>query len=123
MDTEEKYFYGNKISDYGVQHGFLDYETLKDSINTILCNDITKLFFNEINNEFIEPDIYSNGDEEDCDNDREIFQYYLTDYFGAETISECTDDLVYYIDYLGVYVWCIDFYGTAWDQVLTKHRI
>ena len=35
-----KYFFGNKISDYGLEHGYIDYATLAKSFDTILNNDI-----------------------------------------------------------------------------------
>lgn len=34
------YFYGNKISDYGMEHGFVDYATLAKSFNAVLNNEI-----------------------------------------------------------------------------------
>ena len=35
-----EYFYGNKISDYGLEHGFVDYGTLAKSFDAVLNNDI-----------------------------------------------------------------------------------
>lgn len=37
-----KYFFGNKISDYGLKNGYVDYETLAKSFDTVLNNDIIK---------------------------------------------------------------------------------
>ena len=34
------YFYGNKISDYGIKNGWVDYRTLAQSFNHVLNNDI-----------------------------------------------------------------------------------
>ena len=39
------YFYGNKISDYGLKNGYVDYATLSKAFDAVLVNDITKLFF------------------------------------------------------------------------------
>ena len=50
------YFYGNKISDYGLENGYVDYETLSKAFDAVLVNDITKLFFADIDGEFNEPE-------------------------------------------------------------------
>lgn len=50
------YFYGNKISDYGLSNGYVDYETLSKAFDAVLVNDITKLFFADIDGEFNEPE-------------------------------------------------------------------
>lgn len=35
-----KYFYGNKISEYGLQHGYVDYGTLAKAFDCVLNNEI-----------------------------------------------------------------------------------
>lgn len=50
------YFYGNKISEYGLQHGYLDYRTLAKAFDAVLVNDITKLFYTDVGGEFNEPE-------------------------------------------------------------------
>lgn len=37
---KSKYFYGQKISNYGLEHGYIDYETLAKSFDAVLNNDI-----------------------------------------------------------------------------------
>ena len=37
---KSKYFYGNKISDYGLENGYVDYATLAKSFNLVLNNSI-----------------------------------------------------------------------------------
>ena len=68
------YFYGNKISDYGLENGYVDYATLSKAFDAVLVNDITKLFFANINGEFNEPEqvngFVDNSDEIDELNDR-----------------------------------------------------
>lgn len=54
--NNEKYFYGNKISDYGVKYNRVDYATLAKSFDAVLCNEITKLFFSNIAGEYTEPE-------------------------------------------------------------------
>ena len=40
MTHTSKYFYGNKISDYGLEHGYVDYRTLAKCFDAVLNNDI-----------------------------------------------------------------------------------
>ena len=42
MCTFKDYFYGNKISDYGREHGFVDYATLAKSFDAVLNNNIVQ---------------------------------------------------------------------------------
>ena len=34
------YFYGNEISPYGQEHGYVDYRTLAKAFDAVMCNDI-----------------------------------------------------------------------------------
>lgn len=168
------YFYGNKVSDYGLQNGYVDYRTLAEAFDAVICNDITKLFYNSIDNEYIDPQqvngYIDNSDEieelqeqieeieqkqiemikEDeeqtpeykalqeqidnlqekinsleyeQDNQQEIFQYFIISDYGAEILQTWTDEIVYYIDYLDIYIWGVTHYGTSWDYVLTNIKI
>lgn len=40
MVNFKDYFYGQKVSDYGMEHGFVDYRTLAGAVNHVMCNDI-----------------------------------------------------------------------------------
>lgn len=40
MKLNGTYFYGNKISDYGIENGYLDYATLAKAFDAVLNNDI-----------------------------------------------------------------------------------
>lgn len=37
---KSEYFYGQKISDYGLEHGYIDYTTLVKAFDAVLNNDI-----------------------------------------------------------------------------------
>ena len=37
---KKKYFYGNEISEYGLEHGYVDYRALANSFDAVLSNDI-----------------------------------------------------------------------------------
>lgn len=121
---KSEYFYGNKISNYGLEHGFVDYATLSKSFEGILCNDITRLFYSEINGEYNEVELV-NGCDYDAEsyNNTEIYQYYIIDNNGAEILIELTDEIVYYIGYLDLYVWGVTHYGTSWAYVLTDIKV
>lgn len=43
--TKTEYFYGNKISEYGVENGRVDYATLAKCFDTVLNNDIMSLTY------------------------------------------------------------------------------
>lgn len=51
---KSRYFYGNKISDYGIQCGYLDYRTLAEAFDAVMCNNINSLFLATINGEYQE---------------------------------------------------------------------
>ena len=40
MNIYGEYFYGNKISDYGLENGYVDYATLAKAFDAVLNNDI-----------------------------------------------------------------------------------
>lgn len=45
MKKEQKYYYGNPISDYGMEHGYVDYATLAKCFDAVLNNDIMNLTY------------------------------------------------------------------------------
>lgn len=45
MEKEQKYYYGNAISDYGMQNGRVDYGALAKAFDTVLNNDIMSLTY------------------------------------------------------------------------------
>lgn len=45
MKKEQKYYYGNAISDYGMQNGYVDYATLSKCFDAVLNNDIMSLTY------------------------------------------------------------------------------
>lgn len=53
---KSEYFCGNKVSDYGLQNGYIDYGTLAKAFDAVLVNNITKLFLVDINGEYNEPE-------------------------------------------------------------------
>ena len=110
-----EYFEGNKISEYGLQNGYVDYRTLAKAFDCVLNNSIIPNtsdigYWEEVN-----------GSEYDEENDEyiDVYQYYIISDYGASILQEMTDEIVWYNDKLDMYVWGITHYGTSWDYVLT----
>lgn len=117
------YFYGNKISDYGIENKRLDYGNLAKSFDCVLNNDIIQ------NTQAIGYwDIVSGElfweDEDGYEYDIEIYQYYnyIVSSSGFEILQEL-DEIVFYNEELDMYVWGVTHYGTSWDYVLTSIEI
>ena len=106
--------FGEKVSDYGLENGYLDYYTLSKIVgDSVLNNEI----FMKVGYENWE---LENGLEEDEEgNYLEVYQYYIISDGGARLLSEYTDELVFYNEELDMYLWGITHFGTSWDYVLT----
>ena len=171
---DKKYFYGNKISEYGIQHNRVDYKTLAKSFDAVLCNDITKLFYSTVDDEYneieqingfidnseeieeLEEKIDSLQDElnemdslfeydeteyhnietqieelqeqiEELEKEHaetsEIYQYYIISDSGKDILKYHTNEIIYYIPVLDIYIWGVTHWGTSWDYVLTNIKI
>lgn len=127
LNIKSKYFYGNKVSDYGLENGYVDYETLAKSFQCVLNNDIIAKTEGVIG---YWEQISGWGGNDDYINDNgdydgyvpEVFQWYIVDYNGATILQE-VGEIVYYNDELDMYVWGVTHYGTGWDYVLTDIKI
>jgi hypothetical protein len=119
MNKYYEYFYGNKVSDYGLEHGYVDYHCLAKSFDAVLNNDIIK---NTLDIGYWEP---FNGNEYDEENDsyRDIYQYYIISDSGARILSDHTDEIIFYNDTLDMYVWGVTHWGTSWNYVLTDIKL
>ena len=113
-----KYFYGNEISKYGMENGFVDYRTLAKSFDSVLANNIIA----KTDRDYWE---CVNGCEYDEETDEfvEIFQYYIISAQGASILEELTDEIVFYNFDLDMYVWGVTHFGTSWDYVLTNIKV
>lgn len=154
-------FYGEEVSPYGLERGYIDYRCLAKCVDSIvLCNDIVNLFYSDINGQYVEPE-QENGfidntklieelqeqienidgsteegaekikelEEEIEELEREeneppeVYQWYIISYNGADFLKRFTDEIVYYIPVLDIYVWGVTHWGTSWDYVLTDIEI
>lgn len=124
MNENKKYFYGNEISSYGVEHNRVDYRALAQSFEAVLCNDITKLFYSSVNGEYMEPELVNGTDyNEEEDYNYDIYQYYIIDNTGYRILTELTNEIVYYIEELDLAIWGVTHFGTGWSHVLTDIKI
>lgn len=108
------YFYGNRVSDYGIEQGFVDYRTLAQAFDAVMNNGIIEAtaeigFWEQVHGW----DLY----------DSEVFQYFIISKSGAEILEMWTDDPVFYNEELDMYVWGVTHWGTSWDYVLTDIAI
>lgn len=118
MTHTSKYFYGNKISDYGLEHGYVDYRTLAKCFDAVLNNDIISK-----TQEIGYWDIVSGSDyDEEYENYVDIFQYYIVSDNAVSILTEA-NEIVYYNEELDMYVWGVTHWGTSWDYVLTDIKV
>jgi len=112
-------FYGNKISEYGLQNGYVDYACLAKSFDAVLNNDIIAKTQEIGYWECVNGSEYDEETEEYYD----IFQYYIISESGFETLQRLTNEIVFYNEELDMYVWGVTHFGTSWDYVLTDIAI
>lgn len=72
-------------------------------------------FFDGDDNEITEEEY--NALESAYESENEIFQYYIISDCGAEYLKDRTNEIVFYIDELDMYLWGITHWGTSWDGV------
>lgn len=110
--------YGQKVSEYGLEHGYLDYLTLSKIVGDCVMNNSIFEYAGYENWEL------ENGLEEDEYGDYlEVYQYYIVSDSGARFLEEYTDELVWYHGELDMYLWGITHFGTSWDYVLTDIKL
>jgi hypothetical protein len=99
--------YGEKVSDYGLENGYLDYLTLSKIVGDMVLNNTIRA------ETMVDWEIVT-GEFKDM-----IFQDYIITEQGYKFLEEHTDEIVFYNEKLNIYVWGITHYGTSWDYVLT----
>lgn len=96
-------------------------QELLDEIDIETDEDIKK--YKELEEQIDELEEQIDELEREQDEPGEIYQYYIISYNGADFLQRYTDEIVYYIESLDMYIWGITHYGTAWDYVLTNIKI
>lgn len=114
-----KYFCGNEISNYGKEHGFLDYDTFSRAFDHVLNNSIFELGQGIGYGWELVNGLDFDYEEEEIIEEPEIFQWYIVSDSGAQIIQDYTNEILYYHDKLDIYLWGVTHWGTGWDYVLT----
>lgn len=103
--------YGVKVSDYGLEKGYLDYRALAEIIGNCIMNNTvraaTMMDWKIVAGEF---------------NQVVISDYIISEY-GYEFLAKYTDELVFYNDKLDIYIWAVTHNKTSWDQVTTNVKL
>lgn len=114
-----KYFCGNEISNYGKEHGFLDYDTFSRAFDHVLNNSIFELGQGIGYGWELVNGLDFDYEEEEIIEEPEVFQWYIVSEPGAQIIQDYTNEILYYHDKLDIYLWGVTHWGTGWDYVLT----
>ena len=110
--------FGFKVSDYGLENGYLDYYTLSRIVGECVLNNNIFQYAGYENWELV------NGLEENEYGDYlEVYQYYIIPGHGYAFLRDYTDEIVYYHEELDLYLWGITHFGTSWDYVLTDIKL
>lgn len=103
--------YGHEVSKYGLENGYLDYNTLAKIVGDCILN-------NTIRAETMEDWEIIAGEFREM-----VFQDYIISEKGYEFLEEYTDELVFYNEKLDLYIWAVTHFGTSWDYVLTDIKL
>ena len=114
-----KYFCGNEISNYGKEHGFLDYDTFSRAFDHVLNNSIFELGQDIGYGWELVNGLDFDYEEEEIIEEPEVFQWYIVSDSGAQIIQDYTNEILYYHDELDIHLWGVTHWGTGWDYVLT----
>ena len=103
--------WGYKVSDYGLEKGYLDYKTMANMLEGCILNNTiraaTMTDWEIVNGEFKEA----------------IFQDYIISEYGHQFLCDYTDEIVFYNEKLDLYIWGVTHFGTSWDYVLTNIKL
>lgn len=103
--------WGEKVSNYGLEVGYLDYQTLAAIVGDCIMNNTVReatMFDWEI----------ATGELEE-----EVCQEYIISEHGFKFLRDYTDEVVFYNEELDIYVWAITHTGTAWSYVSTGIKL
>lgn len=109
MEKTTKYYYGNAISEYGLEYGRVDYAALAKCFDAVLNNNIMSLTYDIGSWEQLSGTIDNTDEIEELEEKRDEL--------------EEENEIVYYNETLDMYLWGVTHYGTSWDHVLTNIAI
>ena len=103
--------YGEEVSKYGLENGYLDYLTLSKIIGPCIMNN------------YLRAETMEDWEIVAGDLDHDIYQDYIISEYGYRFLFDYTDELVFYNERLNIYIWGVSHFGTSWDYVLTNIRL
>ena len=113
--------FGKQVTSYGLEHGYLDYQTLAEIVGDCILNNTIRAVTYPDDWELVAGwDRW--GDEEEIEY-FDIYQDFIISESGYEFLKNYTDEIVYYNEELDVYIWAITHLGTAWSHVLTDIKL
>ena len=129
MENIKMYVKMEDLNEYEREHNKISFKRLVNKLFTdmILCNDITKLFYADINGTYNEVE-FEIGNDYDEENDEyiDVYQYFIVDFnnYTYSLMQEYAEQLgkefiLYYINELDLYILGVTHLGTGWDYVLT----
>lgn len=110
--------YGEKVSVYGLENGYLDYHTLSKIVGDCILNNTLMEETREDYWTLVNGELYYDDDEI-----YDIYQYYIISDYGYQFLADHTDEIVFYNERLDIYIWGITHFGTSWDYVLTDIKL
>lgn len=70
-----------------------------------------------------EEEEYEDEEDEEEEYDEEVFQWFIIDGESARCFAQFTNELIYYSEYLDMYLLGVTHFGTVWRGVLTEWKI
>ena len=149
MFVHGEYFYGNKISEYGLEHGYVDYGTLAKAFDAVLNNGVMEKTMdvgyweqesgfvdNSAKIESLQEMIVELAEQEDSEEeiaeleeqieeleDEQDYYHDIYQYYivsdNGAEILKEINEIVFYNEELDMYVWGVTHFGTSWSYVLT----
>ena len=118
---EKKYFYGNEISEYGLEHGYVDYACMSKCFEAVLANGLRCRLENK-NGYYFEQ---ISGFREDDDELPEVYQEFIVEgtFGNGIEILKQANEIVWYCEKLDMYLWGVTHCGTSWSYVTTDIKI
>lgn len=99
-------------------------EEIEDKQIEMIHNDLEESEeYKQLQEEFEKLDEQIQELKDEQDEQPEIYQYYIINDNFASILKEFTNEIIYYIPLLDIYVWGICHYGTAWNGVYTDIKI
>lgn len=130
MNKKIRFYVDKKdLNEYEKKYNKISFKRLFDRLFTdaVLCNNINKLFYGDINGKYEEVEVEIGKDyDEENDEYIDIYQYFIVDFnnFTYSKMQELKEKLgkefiLYYLHVLDLYIVGITHFGTGWDYVLT----